>query len=43
MTVGVQNMPLQNMLLQYIDYGELKALEKQKIQAQAFSELLLAA
>ena len=29
---GVQDMPPQNMLFWYIDYFELKALEKQQMQ-----------
>lgn len=38
MTVEVQDMPPQNMLLWYVDYIELLALEKQQIQREAFSE-----
>lgn len=39
MTVGVQDMPRQNMLLWYIDYFQLQALENQQRQREAFSEL----
>ena len=35
---GVQEMSAQNMLPWYIDYFALKALEKQQIQGEAFSE-----
>lgn len=42
-TEGVRNMPHQNMLLWYIDYFELEALEKHQMQEVAISELLLSA
>lgn len=38
---GVQDMPPQNVLLWYTDYFQLKALEKQQMHREAFSELLL--
>lgn len=40
---GVHDMPPQNMLLWYIDYFELKALENQQMQGGAFSVLPLSA
>ena len=39
-TVGIQDMPSQNTVLWYIGYFELKALEKQQMQGEAFSKLL---
>lgn len=38
-----QDMPPQKMPLQYVDYFELRALEEQQRQGEAFSELLLSA
>ena len=43
MTVGVQNMPLQNVPFWYIGYFELLAFEKQQMQGEAFIELSLSA
>lgn len=37
-TEGLWNMPSQNMLLLYINYFEVEALEKQQIHEWAFSE-----
>ena len=42
-TVGVQDMPPQNILLGHIDHFELQVLEKQQMQGEAFSELTLSA
>lgn len=39
----VQDTPPQNMSLCHIDYFELKPLEKQQTQGEAFSELPLSA
>lgn len=43
MTVGAQDITLPNMSLWCIDYFELQALAKQKMQGEAFSEFPLSA